>query len=65
MRVFIKEWPNKTATILTANGQVVWTFSSAAEARQACHDWRSIVYAGKDDCYDRAGEYADVSCSLA
>jgi hypothetical protein len=65
MRVFIKEWPNKTATILTANGQVVWTFSSAAVARQACHDWRSIVYAGKDDGYDRTGEYADVSCSLA
>lgn len=65
MRVFIKEWPNKTATILTANGQVVWTFSSAAEARQACHDWRSIVYAGKDDCCDRAGEPAAVSYSLA
>jgi hypothetical protein len=65
MRVFIKEWPNKTATILTANGQVVWTFSSAAEARQACHDWRSSVYAGKDDGYDRTGEYADVSYSLA
>jgi hypothetical protein len=65
MRVFIKEWPNKTATILTANGQVVWTFSSAAEARQACHDWRSIVYAGKDNCCDRAGELADVSYCLA
>lgn len=43
MNVYIKEWANKSASILTANGQVVWTFSTAAEARQACRDWCSIV----------------------
>jgi hypothetical protein len=42
MRVYIKEWPNKTATVMTGNGQVVWTFSSVAEARRACREWRSI-----------------------
>ncbi|MGB5715527.1 MAG: hypothetical protein WBN81_00340 [Gammaproteobacteria bacterium] len=47
MNVYIKEWPNKTATILTANGQVIWTFSTVAEARQVCLDWHSIVYAGE------------------
>jgi len=52
MNVYIKEWPNKTATILTANGQVIWTFSSVAEARQVCSDWHSIVYAGEADCLD-------------
>jgi hypothetical protein len=47
MNVFIKEWPNKTATILTANGEVIWTFSSMAEARQACQEWHSLAREGK------------------
>jgi hypothetical protein len=42
MKVFIKEWPNKTATIMTGNGQVVWTFSSVMEARKACREWHAI-----------------------
>lgn len=43
MRVFIKEWPNKTATIMSENGQVIWTFSTAAQARQACRAWHNLV----------------------
>jgi len=39
MKLFIKEWPNKTATIMTENGQVVWTFSSREIARHACREW--------------------------
>ena len=63
MRVYIKEWSNRTATIMTSSGQVVWTFSSVAEARQACHDWHSVVYVGKADCRDNAiGELADNWC---
>jgi len=59
MNVYIKEWPNKTATILTSNGQVIWTFSSVAEARQVCADWHGIVYAGdasalENPCADEA-----------
>lgn len=43
MRVYIKEWPDKTATIMTGNGLVIWTFSSTEQARQACAEWQSIV----------------------
>jgi len=41
MRLFVKEWPNKTATLMTENGQVVWTFGSVREAWQACREWCS------------------------
>jgi len=54
MKVYIWEWANKTASILTDNGQVVWTFSSAAEARQACSDWHSIIHSGNDGFHDDA-----------
>jgi len=43
MRIYIKEWPNKTASIITAEGQVIWTFSSSESARQACREWRSLM----------------------
>ena len=52
MKVYIKEWADKTASLLTENGQVVWTFSSAAAARQACTDWHSINHAGRDELID-------------
>jgi hypothetical protein len=42
MKVLIKEWPNRTATIMTENGQVVWTFSSVAAARTACQEWQDL-----------------------
>jgi hypothetical protein len=56
MKVYIKEWANKTATLLTENGEVVWTFSSVSEARQACQDWRSITCIGGGDCHENPGE---------
>jgi hypothetical protein len=43
MQIYIKEWPNKTASIITADGQVIWTFSSRESARQACREWRSLM----------------------
>lgn len=43
MRVYIKEWPNRTATIMTDTGQVIWTFSSTDEARRACMEWHNLV----------------------
>ena len=43
MKVYIKEWPNHTATIMTGNGQVIWTFSSMEEAHQACSEWHNLV----------------------
>jgi predicted acetyltransferase len=42
MKVLIREWANKTATVMTTNGQVVWTFSSVSEARRACREWHCI-----------------------
>ena len=56
MQVFIKEWPNKTATIMTGNGQVVWTFSSVPEARKACREWQSISTAEPILYEDPAGD---------
>ena len=41
MKLFVKEWPNKTATLITENGQVVWTFGSVEEARETCKQWYS------------------------
>ncbi len=43
MKVLIREWPNQTATIMTDNGQVIWTFSSLEEAHQACNEWHNLV----------------------
>jgi len=43
MQVIIKEWPNKTASIMSESGQVIWTFSTVREARQACSDWHNLV----------------------
>jgi hypothetical protein len=43
MRVFVKEWPNQTATLLTENGQVIWTFDSVALAKSACREWFSTL----------------------
>ncbi|MGD2138182.1 MAG: hypothetical protein PVF08_07990 [Gammaproteobacteria bacterium] len=43
MVVIIKEWPDKTATIISANGQVIWTFSSTVAARRACEEWHNLV----------------------
>ncbi len=42
MRVFIKEWPNKTATLITETGKVIWTFSSAEAAHTASREWYNI-----------------------
>jgi len=49
MRMVIKEWPNRTATIMTEIGQVVWTFSSTEQARAACREWLSPP--GRDGGY--------------
>ena len=58
MEVVIMEWPNKSATVMTTNGQVVWTFSNIDEARIACRDWQSIssaeaIYYSEETCDNR------------
>ena len=60
MRVYIKEWPDMTATIISESGQVIWTFSSIEDARQACDEWHNIV-AGESAMVhtkDRASSFA-------
>ncbi len=39
MNFYIKEWPNKMATLMTDDGVVLWTFSNAEEARIVWRDW--------------------------
>jgi hypothetical protein len=39
MNFYIKEWPNKMATLMTDDGVVLWTFSNAEEARKVWRDW--------------------------
>ena len=63
MRIYIKEWPNKTASIITAEGQVIWTFSSSESARQACREWRSLISPDDVESFDSAcGNSARYSC---
>lgn len=42
MRFFIKEWANKTATLMAENGTVLWTFSSAEDAEAVARQWQSV-----------------------
>jgi len=39
MIFYIKEWPNKMATLMTEDGVVLCTFRSAEEARRVWQDW--------------------------
>lgn len=72
MIFFIKEWPNRTATLMADNGAVLWTFSSLEEARKVCDEWYKVqgeqvdyqLYTLNDS--PPAGEYAsqqDLSCA--
>ena len=39
MNFYIKEWPNKMATLMTDDGVVLWTFSNVEEAHSVWCDW--------------------------
>ncbi len=39
MTFYIKEWPNKKATLMTEDGVVVDTFRDVEEARRVWQDW--------------------------
>ncbi len=34
MNFYIKQWPNKMATLMTDDGVVLWVFSNVTEARE-------------------------------
>lgn len=40
MFCYIKEWPNKMATLMTADGIVLCTCKNTDEARKVWHDWK-------------------------
>jgi len=40
MKFIIKEWPDKSATLMTENGYSLATFNTSAEAHQASEEWR-------------------------
>jgi hypothetical protein len=62
MKLFIKEWPNKTATIMTETGQVVWTFSNREIARHACQEWFTTLAENVEYCEILDEEHLVRSC---
>jgi hypothetical protein len=62
MKLFIKEWPNKTATIMTETGQVVWTFSNREMARHACQEWFTTLAENVEYCEILDEEHLARSC---
>lgn len=42
MYFYIKEWANKSATLMTEDGVVLWTFPSVEEARKVWVDWYNV-----------------------
>ena len=42
MGFFIKEWPNKTATLMADTGAVLWTFHDVDEALRVCREWYNL-----------------------
>lgn len=42
MYFYIKEWPNKTATLMLENGTILWTFHNVEEAQKVCIEWYRI-----------------------
>jgi len=42
MYFYIKEWSNKTATLMTEDGVVLWTYPSVDAARKVWSEWYNI-----------------------
>jgi hypothetical protein len=64
MTFFIREWPNKTATLMADNGAVLWTFGSVAEAQKVCRDWY-LVQVREEETADRSGDFDLMVASCA
>ena len=67
MVFYIREWPNKTATLMADTGAVLWTFANVEEAQAVCEEWYQVqkqnlrYYVDYVDCLDPSG----TSCSVA
>ncbi len=42
MEFYIKEWSDKTASLVTRDGYRLWTFASVDSALTACRDWYRV-----------------------
>jgi len=42
MEFYIKEWEDKTASLITRDGHRLWTFASVESALTACREWYRI-----------------------
>lgn len=42
MNFYIKEWPDRSASLMTAAGRQLFTFKSIDSALTACGDWYGI-----------------------
>ena len=42
MNFYIRELLDGSATLMTDNGVVLWTFCSVEDARQACREWYAM-----------------------
>lgn len=57
MFCYIKEWPNKMATLMTADGIVLCTCKNTDEARKVWYDWkRQQIHAHALDTSDAEPE---------
>jgi len=57
MTFFIREWADKTATLMADNGAVLWTFPSVEDAQKVCEEWYLLQIEGNEsadyiDCLD-------------
>ena len=46
MFFYLKEWPNHSASLLSEDGVVLWTFPTIEEARKVWHDWYRVQQDG-------------------
>lgn len=42
MNFYIKEWPDRSASLMTAAGRQLFTFKNVDSALTACGDWYGI-----------------------
>jgi hypothetical protein len=60
MNFYIKEWANHTATLMTDNGQVLWTFPSKRDAYEVCREYYAVQFGEDIDLQSEATDQAPI-----